>query len=110
MASRSLYRDDGYVAVTPKAFDTLCVLVEEAGRVVTKDELLRRVWPDALLKKAASPTTFPSCARFSIRFTAATARLRRSAPRLSLHRPVTLRNADAGIAVIADPALSTLMH
>ena len=34
------------VALTPKAFATLQVLVERAGTVVTKKELMERVWPE----------------------------------------------------------------
>jgi DNA-binding winged helix-turn-helix (wHTH) protein/Tol biopolymer transport system component len=34
------------VPLTSKAFDTLVVLIENRDRVVTKDELLRAVWPD----------------------------------------------------------------
>jgi len=34
------------VPLTSKAFDTLVVLIENRDRVVTKDELLRSVWPD----------------------------------------------------------------
>ena len=34
------------VPLTSKAFDTLVVLIENRDRVVTKDELLRTVWPD----------------------------------------------------------------
>jgi len=34
------------VTLTSKAFDTLVVLIENRDRVVTKDELLRSVWPD----------------------------------------------------------------
>src|SRR5262249_42112639 len=30
----------------PKSFEVLCYLVENAGRLVTKDELIRTVWPD----------------------------------------------------------------
>ncbi len=41
------------MALTPKAFDTLLVLVEEAGRLVTKDELLQRVWPDAFVEEGS---------------------------------------------------------
>lgn len=33
--------------MTPKEFDTLLVLVEARGRVVDKDELISRVWPDS---------------------------------------------------------------
>ena len=34
--------------VTPKAMAVLLVLVENAGRVVTRDTLIARVWPDTL--------------------------------------------------------------
>ena len=37
----------GDIALTPKAFDTLRVLVESAGTVISKEDLLDRVWPDA---------------------------------------------------------------
>jgi DNA-binding winged helix-turn-helix (wHTH) protein/Tol biopolymer transport system component len=37
------------VSLTPKAFDTLLALVERAGRVVEKDELLRVVWGDIVV-------------------------------------------------------------
>lgn len=41
---RRLTKDGRPVLLTPKAFDTLVVLVEQGGRTVTKDELLDRVW------------------------------------------------------------------
>ena len=50
--SRRLCRDGKAVAVTVKAFDILAALVEDAGRVVDKDELMRRVWPDAIVEEA----------------------------------------------------------
>ena len=34
------------LTLTSKAFDTLVVLITHRDRVVTKDELLRAVWPD----------------------------------------------------------------
>lgn len=46
-AQRLLSRDGQAVALTPKEFDTLLVLVEAGGRVVDKEELLSRVWPDS---------------------------------------------------------------
>ena len=54
-----LLRDGAYVALTPKAFETLAVLVESNGRIVDKEELLRLVWPgtcveDATLAKTVS--------------------------------------------------------
>ena len=44
---RLLSRDGRPVSLTPKAIDTLLVLVERRGRLVAKEELLRAVWPDA---------------------------------------------------------------
>jgi DNA-binding winged helix-turn-helix (wHTH) protein/Tol biopolymer transport system component len=43
---RLLIAGETSVPLTSKAFDTLVVLIENSGRVVTKDELLRSVWPD----------------------------------------------------------------
>ena len=40
------------VPLTPKAFQTLLVLVENNGRVVEKEELLHRVWPDTFVEEA----------------------------------------------------------
>jgi DNA-binding winged helix-turn-helix (wHTH) protein len=45
-ARRLLTRDGRPIALKPKEFDTLLVLVEEDGRVVDKDDLMARVWPD----------------------------------------------------------------
>ena len=39
------------VPLTSKAFDTLVVLIENGDRVVTKDELLRSVWPDVQVEE-----------------------------------------------------------
>jgi len=38
------------VPVAPKAMQILCVLVEEHGRLVTKDDLMKRVWPDTFVE------------------------------------------------------------
>jgi len=46
---RRLWRDGQPVAMTPKAVETLLVLVRHAGRVVDKDDLLRSVWPDTFV-------------------------------------------------------------
>src|SRR5499427_10331013 len=40
------------VPLTPKAYRTLLVLVENRGRTLTKDELLQKVWPDAFVEEA----------------------------------------------------------
>jgi eukaryotic-like serine/threonine-protein kinase len=51
-AKRRLWRDDQLEPLTPKAFDTLLVLVERAGKVVEKDEILKAVWPDTFVEEA----------------------------------------------------------
>src|SRR5919205_2284160 len=40
------------VSLTPKAFDTLTVLVRNHGRLVSKEELLKAVWPDAFVEES----------------------------------------------------------
>lgn len=49
-AEKVLYRDGSPVALTPKAFDTLAVLVDCHPRLVTKDELMARVWPGTFVE------------------------------------------------------------
>jgi pimeloyl-ACP methyl ester carboxylesterase len=44
-------RDGAPVALTPKAFETLVVLVEGGGSVLSKDELMRRVWGDIFVEE-----------------------------------------------------------
>jgi len=44
MASRRPRSGDDVVAVTVKTFDILVALIEDAGRVVEKHELMRIVW------------------------------------------------------------------
>src|SRR5262249_24065471 len=40
------------IPLTPKANQTLLVLVENHGRTLGKDELLQKVWPDAFVEEA----------------------------------------------------------
>ena len=42
---RVLRNGDREVDLRPKSFDVLCCLVQHGGQLVTKDELLRSVWP-----------------------------------------------------------------
>ena len=51
-AERVLYCEGKPVHLTLKAFAVLHVLIERAGRVVEKDELMLRVWPDAFVEDA----------------------------------------------------------
>jgi TolB-like protein/DNA-binding winged helix-turn-helix (wHTH) protein/tetratricopeptide (TPR) repeat protein len=40
------------IPLTPKAFQTLLVLVENQGRIVGKEELLEKVWPSTVVEEA----------------------------------------------------------
>lgn len=40
------------VALTPKSFDILVTLIEKNGQLVTKDELMRKIWPDSFVEEA----------------------------------------------------------
>ena len=48
-STRELLRGNEIIALTPKAFDTLAVLVAYRDRVVEKAELLQEVWPDVVV-------------------------------------------------------------
>jgi DNA-binding winged helix-turn-helix (wHTH) protein/TolB-like protein/Tfp pilus assembly protein PilF len=48
---RLLLRDGEAVPLTLKAFDLLQVLVESGGHLLTKEELIGRVWPDAAVEE-----------------------------------------------------------
>jgi Tol biopolymer transport system component/DNA-binding winged helix-turn-helix (wHTH) protein len=51
-AERLLLREGQPVPLTPKVFDTLLTLVQSHGRLVEKDDLVKRVWPDVIVEEA----------------------------------------------------------
>jgi TolB-like protein len=50
-SERRLLRDGVQVPLRLKAFETLRMLVENAGHLVTKEALLQQVWPDAMVEE-----------------------------------------------------------
>src|ERR1700752_4041342 len=50
---RRLLRDGATISLRPRAFDLLAALVDRAGHLVRKDELLHEVWPNAVVEEAA---------------------------------------------------------
>jgi DNA-binding winged helix-turn-helix (wHTH) protein/TolB-like protein len=40
------------ISLTPKAFEILLILVENGNRLTTKEELMRKVWPDSFVEEA----------------------------------------------------------
>ena len=49
---RQLRRNGQPVPLTPKAFETLLVLVERRGHLVEKEELMRALWPNSFVEEA----------------------------------------------------------
>jgi DNA-binding winged helix-turn-helix (wHTH) protein/TolB-like protein/Tfp pilus assembly protein PilF len=47
-----LLRDGKVLPLKPKVFDTLLVLVEARDRVLDKDEMMSRLWPDAVVEES----------------------------------------------------------
>src|SRR3984957_12795085 len=47
-----LLRENEPVPVTPKAFETLLALVRRSRDVVSKEELLKEVWPDSFVEES----------------------------------------------------------
>jgi len=51
--SRIVLKDGVTVRLTPKAFDTLLVLIQHDGQLVDKEQLLKEVWPDTFVEEGS---------------------------------------------------------
>ncbi len=51
VTNRLLLRDGAPVALPPKVFEALYVLVENSGRVLEKNDLMNRLWPDCFVEE-----------------------------------------------------------
>ena len=49
---RVLSRDGQAIPLTPIAFDLLTALLEKPGQLLTKEELLQKVWPDTFVEES----------------------------------------------------------
>ena len=52
-SERKLFRGNEIVVLTPKAFDTLLLLVRNSGHLLEKDELLSMLWPDSFVEEGS---------------------------------------------------------
>jgi DNA-binding winged helix-turn-helix (wHTH) protein len=52
VGERRLARGEVQVRLPPKAQDLLVMLVRQPGRLLTKDELLARIWPDTFVEES----------------------------------------------------------
>ena len=51
-SERLLMRAGEPVSLAPKVFDTLTALIENSGRLLDKDELMSKLWPDTFVEEA----------------------------------------------------------
>jgi DNA-binding winged helix-turn-helix (wHTH) protein/TolB-like protein/Tfp pilus assembly protein PilF len=51
-AEHLLLRDGKPVSLTPKAFDILKILLQSHGRLLSKEELMNRTWPNSFVEEA----------------------------------------------------------
>lgn len=47
-----LLRNGSRLALAPKVFDTLLILIDNTGRIVEKEELMKRLWPDSFVEES----------------------------------------------------------
>ncbi|HXG66222.1 MAG TPA: winged helix-turn-helix domain-containing protein [Blastocatellia bacterium] len=119
---RILRRDGELVQLTPKAFDTLLTLVENAGRILEKEELMKKVWPDAFVEEAnlavnisslrkiladgsEDKTYIETIPRRGYRFVARVKRVAKDAGGVQPRIPVEVRQPSGPQAAAARPSL-----
>lgn len=113
---RRLFRDGLPVALTPKVFDLLCLLVGHAGHVLSKDKIMRHLWADTVVEEAnliqsvsvlrralghSDATPFiETVSRIGYRFVAQVEAAQESSPTRAQPAPETryTRSADVNIA------------
>ena len=84
--SGHLFRGTEVVALAPKAFTLLQFLAGQAGRLVSKQELLSAVWPGVFVGDAVLKSTIRELRKaLGRRFARAAIHRNRASPRLSFH-------------------------
>jgi Tol biopolymer transport system component/DNA-binding winged helix-turn-helix (wHTH) protein len=53
LSEKVLEHGDERIALTPKAFDTLRILVQNAGRLLEKEQLMREIWADRFVDEGS---------------------------------------------------------
>ena len=100
-AERKLMRGTEMVTLTPKAFDTLLLLVRNSGHLLEKDDLISTLWPDTFVEEGSlsnnifllrkvlgeDPAFIETVPKRGYRFVGAVRQLPGAAP-LSLEKPL----------------------
>ncbi|HEU4390241.1 MAG TPA: winged helix-turn-helix domain-containing protein, partial [Blastocatellia bacterium] len=128
VGERRLLCDGRPLNLAPKVFDTLVILVENSPRLVTKDEMMSRLWPDtfveevtlarnisdlrkALNEAAAGEVFVETVPRHGYRFVVPVSRREWEAPAIviekhSRSRLIAEQEIVEGLTPLVDPQLS----
>lgn len=52
LEERLLSSPEGTIPLAPKIFETLVLLIESKGRIVKKDEMMKKLWPDRYVEES----------------------------------------------------------
>lgn len=52
-AEKLFFKNGELIALAPKAFELLAILVERSGHLVDKNDLLREIWPDSFVEESS---------------------------------------------------------
>jgi hypothetical protein len=61
---RTLLADGVSVHLQSKEFDTLLLLVEHNGHVLTKEEMIAVIWPDSIVEEGNLAKRSPGCGKY----------------------------------------------
>ena len=109
VAERILLREGDIVPLTPKVFDILLTLVENSGQVVSKDDLMKRVWPNTFVEEG-NLTQNISLLRKALGETPGGVQFIETVPRRGYRFVAEINHAPAGsngISVAAAPVVTT---
>lgn len=92
-----LVRDGELVAVEPQVFDILCLLVRNAGQLVTKDQLIDEIW-DGRIVSEASISSGINAARTAVGDNGRDQRIIRTVPRRGFEMVADVVSEETGTA------------
>ena len=103
---KRLLSDREVVPLAPKVFDTLVLLVENQGRLVQKDELLKALWPNSVVEEQALAHNI-SQLRKVLRDPAEDPKFIETVPKRGYRFIASVRTLSEPLPVLASPALSS---
>lgn len=98
------------VAVEPQVFDLLCLLAEKAGKLVTKDDLVARVWEGRIVSEATISTRI-NAARTAVGDSGKAQGVIRTVPRRGFELvAATTREDSAPAPTVPEPPRQTIRY